>query len=35
MEFLDFYTAWSFLQNHKIFNDEFNYGLWTEVVKEH
>lgn len=29
----DFYTAWDFLQGHKIFNDQFNCGLWTEVVK--
>ena len=30
---MDFYEAWSFLQEHKIFNDQFNYSLWIEVVK--
>ena len=30
---MNFYEAWSFLQDHRIFNDQFNYGLWTEVVK--
>ena len=30
---MDFYSAWRFLEEHKIFNDQFNYYLWTEVVK--
>ena len=30
---MDFYSAWQFLETHKIFNDEFNNGLWTQVVK--
>lgn len=30
---MDFYSAWTFLQEHKIFNDQFNYSLWTEAVK--
>jgi hypothetical protein len=29
----DFYTAWEFLNNHKMFNGLFCNGLWTEVVK--
>ena len=30
---MDFYTAWTFLNNHKMFNGLFCHGLWTEVVK--
>lgn len=30
---MDFYTAWKFLSNHKMFNGLFECGLWTEVVK--
>ena len=30
---MDFYSAWQFLQEHKIFNDMFSYNLWFEVVK--
>lgn len=30
---MDFYTAWMFLSNHKMFNGLFECGLWTEVVK--
>lgn len=30
---MDFYTAWNFLQEHKIFNDRFSYDLWFEIVK--
>ena len=31
--FTDFYTAWKFLENHKMFNNLFNCGLWTQAVK--
>ena len=30
---MDFYSAWKFLENHKMFNDMFNYSLWVQVVK--
>jgi hypothetical protein len=30
---MDFYTAWRFLENHKMFNGLFNNGLWIDVVK--
>ena len=30
---MDFYSAWQFLQEHKIFNDRFSNDLWFEVVK--
>lgn len=30
---MDFYTAWTFLENHKIFNGRFSYDLWFEIVK--
>ena len=31
---MDFYTAWWFLANHKIFKDDFKYDrLWTHVAK--
>lgn len=31
---MDFYSAWCFLTNHRIFNDEFQYDrLWTHVTK--
>ena len=30
---MDFYTAWRFLDEHKMFNGFFANGLWTEVVK--
>ena len=30
---MDFYTAWIFLENHKIFNGRFSCDLWFEVVK--
>lgn len=30
---MDFYTAWKFLDNHKMFNGLFCHGLWTEIVK--
>ena len=30
---MDFYTAWIFLSEHKIFNDRFSNDLWFEVVK--
>ena len=31
---MDFYTAWWFLANHKVFKDGFKYDrLWTHVAK--
>ena len=30
---MDFYNAWQFLSNHKMFNGLFHECLWTEVVK--
>lgn len=30
---MDFYTAWKFLNEHKMFNEQFTEGLWIEVVK--
>lgn len=30
---MDFYSAWKFLEQHKIFNGQFNNELWIEVVK--
>lgn len=30
---MEFYAAWIFLSEHKIFNDRFNNDLWFEVVK--
>lgn len=30
---MDFYSAWYFLEEHKIFNDRFSNDLWFEVVK--
>jgi hypothetical protein len=30
---MDFYTAWNFLNEHKMFNGLFCNCLWTEVVK--
>lgn len=30
---MDFYTAWKFLETHKIFNGRFYQELWVEVVK--
>jgi hypothetical protein len=30
---MDFYNAWHFLSEHKIFNGCFESNLWTEVVK--
>lgn len=30
---MDFYSAWLFLSEHKIFNDRFSYDLWFDVVK--
>ena len=29
---MNFYEAWSFLREHKIFNGKFGCGLWAEVV---
>lgn len=30
---MDFYTAWHFLEEHKMFNGRFNEDLWIKVVK--
>ena len=30
---MDFYSAWNFLNQHKMFNDKFMPELWVEVVK--
>lgn len=30
---MDFYTAWKFLENHKMFNGLFMNELWIDVVK--
>ena len=30
---MEFYNAWTFLVNHKIFNGRFEDDLWLEVVK--
>lgn len=30
---MDFYYAWHFLDNHKMFNGLFSNGLWVEVVR--
>lgn len=30
---MDFYTAWNFLANHKMFNHWFEEKLWFDVVK--
>lgn len=30
---MDFYSAWQFLETHKIFNDCFNNDFWIQVVK--
>ena len=30
---MDFYTAWRFLDEHKMFHGLFCHGLWVEVVK--
>ena len=30
---MNFYDAYQFLDNHKIFNGNFTYQLWFEIVK--
>lgn len=30
---MDFYDSYQFLDNHKIFNGNFTYQLWFEIVK--
>lgn len=30
---MDFYNSYQFLDNHKIFNGNFTYQLWFEIVK--
>ena len=30
---MEFYTAWKFLEEHKIFHGQFNNELYVEVVK--
>jgi hypothetical protein len=30
---MDFYSAWQFLSEHRIFNTRFEHDLWFDVVK--